>query len=64
MLMLMWPSPSPSPYSHDISVQVENSKGEAGIGQHELNVRYTNALDMSDRHVIYKQCLKEVADKV
>jgi glutamine synthetase len=43
-------------------VPVENSKGEWGLGQHELNVRYAEALEMADRHVVYKQCLKEVAD--
>lgn len=45
-------------------VEVENSKGEWGRGQHELNVRYTNSLAMADRHAIYKQCLKEVADRM
>ena len=43
-------------------IPVENSKGEWGLGQHELNVRYTDALQMADRHVIFKQCLKEVAE--
>lgn len=43
-------------------VPIENSKGEWGLGQHELNVRYAEALEMADRHVVYKQCLKEVAD--
>ncbi len=43
-------------------VPVENSKGEWGLGQHELNVRYTDILQMADRHVVYKQCLKELAD--
>lgn len=46
----------------DSGVPVENSKGEWGHGQHELNVRYTDVLAMADRHVVYKQCLKEVAD--
>ena len=45
-------------------VPVENSKGEWGLGQHELNIRYAGALDMADRHVIYKQCLKELADSM
>ena len=45
-------------------VPVENSKGEWGLGQHELNVRYGDVLTMADRHVIYKQCLKEVADQM
>src|SRR6188474_1107413 len=40
-------------------VPVEGSKGEWGLGQHELNVRYTNIIDMADRHCIFKQCLKE-----
>jgi glutamine synthetase len=43
-------------------VPVENSKGEWGKGQHELNIRYADVLEMADRHVIYKQCLKELAD--
>jgi glutamine synthetase len=43
-------------------VPVESSKGEWGLGQHELNVRYADVLDMADRHVVYKQCLKETAD--
>jgi glutamine synthetase len=45
-------------------VPVENSKGEWGRGQHELNIRYAEVLDMADRHVIYKQCLKELADRM
>jgi glutamine synthetase len=43
-------------------VPVENSKGEWGAGQHELNVRYAQALEMADRHVVFKQCLKEIAE--
>jgi glutamine synthetase len=45
-------------------VPVENSKGEWGLGQHEINVRYAPVLEMADRHMVYKQCLKEVADKM
>jgi glutamine synthetase len=45
-------------------IPVENSKGEWGLGQHELNVRYADILTMADRHAIYKQCLKEVADSM
>jgi glutamine synthetase len=43
-------------------VPVENSKGEWGKGQHELNIRYAEALEMADRHVVFKQCLKELAE--
>lgn len=44
-------------------IPVENSKGEWGLGQHELNVRYADILTMADRHVVFKQCLKEVAEQ-
>lgn len=45
-------------------VPVENSKGEWGPGQHEVNVRYADALEAGDRHVIFKQCMKELADRM
>lgn len=49
-------------YLKQSGVPVETSKGEWGLGQHELNVRYSDILDMGDRHVVYKQCLKEIAE--
>ena len=42
-------------------VPVEFSKGEAGKGQHEINLVYANAVEMADRHVIYKNGAKEIA---
>jgi glutamine synthetase len=42
-------------------VPVEFSKGEWGPGQHEINVRFADFLEMADRHVIYKQVAKDVA---
>ena len=42
-------------------VPVENSKGEADAGQEEINVRYSDALDMADNHVITKNACKEIA---
>lgn len=42
-------------------IPVEFSKGEWGPGQHEINVRYADLLEMADRHVIYKQIAKEIA---
>jgi glutamine synthetase len=50
-------------YLKQSGIPVESTKGEFGIGQHELNVRYADVLTMADRHIIYKQCLKEVADQ-
>jgi glutamine synthetase len=43
-------------------IPVETSKGEWGRGQHEMNIRYSEVLDMADRHVLLKQCMKETAD--
>ncbi|HVY00843.1 MAG TPA: glutamine synthetase family protein [Pseudorhodoplanes sp.] len=42
-------------------IAVENSKGEWGPGQEEINVRYADALDMADSHVILKNGIKEIA---
>ena len=42
-------------------IPVENSKGEWGPGQEEINVRYADALDMADNHVILKNGVKEIA---
>jgi glutamine synthetase len=42
-------------------IPVEFSKGEAGRGQHEINLRYADALTMADRHAIYKNGAKEIA---
>jgi glutamine synthetase len=43
-------------------VPVECTKGEWGLGQHELNIRYADMLTAADRHILLKQCLKELAD--
>lgn len=40
---------------------IEFSKGEAAPGQHEINLRYTDALRMADHHAIYKNGCKEIA---
>jgi glutamine synthetase len=43
-------------------IPVEFSKGEAWYGQHELNVRYADAVTAADRHAIYKNGVKEIAN--
>jgi len=45
-------------------IPVENSKGEWGPGQEEINVKYAEALDMADRHAIIKNGAKEIAYNV
>ncbi|MGB5092474.1 MAG: glutamine synthetase family protein [Parvibaculum sp.] len=42
-------------------IPVENSKGEWGPGQEEINIRYAEALEMADRHVLLKNGIKEIA---
>jgi glutamine synthetase len=42
-------------------VPVEFSKGEWGRGQHEINLKYSDVLEMADRHTIYKNGVKEIA---
>ena len=50
-------------YLAQSGVPVECTKGEWGCGQHELNIRYAEVLDMADRHSVLKQCLKDTADR-
>jgi glutamine synthetase len=45
----------------EAGIPVEFSKGEAEAGQHEINLRFADALTMADRHVIYKNGAKEIA---
>ena len=42
-------------------IPIECSKGESGPGQTEINLLYAPALEMADRHVIYKNGVKELA---
>src|SRR3546814_8539575 len=42
-------------------IPVENSKGEWGPGQAEINVRYDEELPMADNHVLLKNACKEIA---
>ncbi len=42
-------------------IPVECSKGEWGPGQQEINLHYADALEMADRHTIYKNGAKEIA---
>jgi glutamine synthetase len=42
-------------------VPVEFSKGEAGRGQHEINLSYADPVEMADRLAVYKNGVKEIA---
>ena len=42
-------------------VRVENTKGEADPGQAEINVCYSDAMEMADNHCLVKNAVKEIA---
>ena len=42
---------------------LEGSKGEAGRGQHEVNLAYDTPLLTADRHLVFKNGIKEIADQ-
>jgi glutamine synthetase len=42
-------------------IPIENSKGEWGVGQHEINMTYADPLLMADRHVVFKHGAKHIA---
>ena len=44
-------------------VYVECTKGEAAPGQQEINVVYSDALNMADNHILIKNAVKEIAYK-
>jgi len=46
---------------NEAGIIIEGSKGEWGRGQHELNMLYAEALEMADRHAIFKHGAKEIA---
>jgi glutamine synthetase len=45
----------------EAGIPIEFSKGEAGAGQHEINVSYGEALEVADRHLVFKNGVKEIA---
>jgi glutamine synthetase len=44
-------------------IPVESSKGEWSRGQHEINFTYAEPVAMADRHVVFKQGVKEMAEQ-
>jgi glutamine synthetase len=45
----------------EAGIPIEFSKGEAGVGQHEINITYGGALEVADRHLVFKNGVKEIA---
>ncbi|MGA0602791.1 glutamine synthetase family protein [Caulobacter sp. KR2-114] len=46
---------------NEMRIPVEGCKGEWGPGQVEVNLAFASALEMADRHVLYKFALKDIA---
>lgn len=45
----------------EADIPIEFSKGEAAPGQHEVNIRFSDALEAADRASLYKHGAKEIA---
>lgn len=48
-------------YFDQMGLEVENTKGEWGPGQEELNLGHAEPVEMADRHSYFKHGVKEVA---
>ena len=46
---------------YNMGIPIEGSKGEAEAGQEELNIKYDEALNCADHHIIAKHAIKEIA---
>ena len=47
----------------ETGLDVEMSQGEWGLGQWEINLTYGDAVDMCDRHTLFKLAVKDVASQ-
>ena len=43
-------------------VPVESRKGETGKGQYEIGLKYSSSVEMADRHMVYKNGAKTIAN--
>lgn len=43
-----------------MDIIVESSKGEAYKGQHEINLKYSDAINAADQHLMFKHGMKEI----
>lgn len=48
---------------YEMGIPVECTKGEAELGQEELNIRYGDALMAADQHTLAKHAVKEIAEQ-
>ncbi len=43
-------------------IPVESRKGETGLGQYEIGLKYASTIEMADRHMVYKNGAKTIAN--
>lgn len=48
---------------NEFGISIESSKTEWGLGQNEITLDYCEALEMADRHVMFKHGVKELANR-
>ncbi|MGZ6733327.1 MAG: glutamine synthetase family protein [Nocardioides sp.] len=48
-------------HMYNAGLDVEGSKGECNLGQHEIGFLYNDALTTADNHAVYKNAAKEIA---
>ncbi len=44
-------------------ISIECSKGETANGQHEVNLLYCEAMEMADKHILFKAASKDIASQ-
>lgn len=47
-------------YMQKMGIPIESSKGEASVGQHEINMKYSDPLQAADQHIMFKHGMKEI----
>ena len=47
----------------DSGIEIETTKGEASVGQHEINMKYSDALTQSDNALVLKCAMKAISEQ-
>lgn len=47
----------------DSGIEIETTKGEAAVGQHEINMKYSEALEQSDNALVLKSAMKAISEQ-
>lgn len=47
----------------DSGIEIETTKGESAVGQHEINMKYSQALPQSDNALVLKAAMKAICEQ-